>query len=84
MFVLADTVESLLPLAAAGREHDLLVPGQVDRLLLGCTGAEVETVVGPHRHQRRDVRPSVTANRRDPEQLGGLEHAEHIRPWSGR
>ena len=73
-------VESLLPPVGAGGERDVRVPRQVHRLLLRRTRAEVEPAVVPDGRQRRDVRPAVAANRGDPEELGGLEHAEGVRP----
>jgi hypothetical protein len=60
------------------------VATQIDRLLLGRAGAEVEPVVVPDRRQWSDVRPAVDAHGRDPVQLGGLEDAEGLRPGSRR
>src|SRR4051794_17811298 len=77
-------VESVLPLVASRREHHVWIADEVHRLLLLCTRAEVEVVLGPNRRQWCDVGPAVTANRGDPEQLGGLEHPANVGPRRGR
>src|SRR5437868_3623112 len=63
-------VESRLPFVVASGERAVRAPRQVDALLLGGTGAEVEGAVLPYGRKRRDVGPTVRADGRDPEQLG--------------
>jgi hypothetical protein len=68
------------PSVAARRQHDIGVRSEVDRLLLCRAGGEVKRSVEPHRDQRGDVRAPVRTHRRNPADLGRLEHLACRRP----
>ena len=65
-------VEPSLPVATAGRQHDVPVGSEIHGLLLVFAGGEVDGVVEPDSDEWRDVRSTVAPNSRDPEQLGTL------------
>src|SRR5215204_828216 len=65
---------------APGHQDAVRVAGDVLGLLLLRTRAEVQGVVQPEGQQRRDVRPSVGAYRRHPEQLRIREPLPRLRP----
>src|SRR5260221_11543370 len=73
-------VQPVLPVVAAGYEDHVRVAAQVDRLLLARAGGEVNGAVEPDGNQRRDVRPSVCADRANPEELGRLDHLAGLVP----
>jgi hypothetical protein len=56
-------VQAVVPGVAAGGEDHVRMVLKVERLLLFRTGAEVQPVLGPDRHQRSDVRPTVCTHR---------------------
>ena len=63
-----------VPVVAAGGQDHVRVAAQVGGLLLALTGGEMNDPVKPHGNQRRDVRPTIGPDRRDPEQLGRFEY----------
>ena len=68
-------VQTALPGIAAGGQDDVLVPPQIDRLLLLAPGAEMQRVVEPDRDEGADIRSTVGTDGGDPEQLGGVKLA---------
>jgi len=77
---LDDDVQAAVPVIAPGGEGDVRVRAQVDGLLFGGAGAEVEGAVEPDGRERGDVRPSVGTDGGDPEQLSGLDHPQRVVP----
>src|SRR6185369_6424550 len=73
-------IQPRLPPVVPGGQRAPAVPRQIDGLLLACTGTEIECAVLPHSWERRDVRPSLGADRGDPEQLRLLKHLHNRRP----
>jgi hypothetical protein len=82
-FALDHDIEPCVPVVAAGRQNHVWVPTQVHGLLFGGAGAEVESPIEPHGNQRSDVGSTVGPHRRDPEQLGLLQHATRLLPSRG-
>src|SRR5215467_2780856 len=76
-------VKPRVPVVSPGQQDHVRVAPEVDRLLLGGAGAEVDGAVGPHGHERGDVRPAVCPDRGDPEQLGILERLAGLVPAGG-
>src|SRR5205823_13774407 len=56
------------------------VGSQVRGLLLAGAGGEIDGVIEPDSDEWRDMRSSVGADGRDPEQLGLLERAASLFP----
>src|SRR5205814_7578584 len=73
-------VESFF-LVAAGRQNDVRVSTQVDRLLCGVGSGKVDGPVVPDGNARRDVRATVGPHGCEPEQLGGFQHPARLLPW---
>jgi len=60
-------VYSCVPVVAASCQNYVRIPIQVDRLLLGCVGAEVDGFVELDSNERSNVRPTIGPDGRDPE-----------------
>jgi hypothetical protein len=60
-------VYSCVPVIAAGCQNYVRIATQVDTLLLGRAGAEVDGFVEPDGNERRNVRPTIGPDGRDPE-----------------
>src|SRR2546430_6958527 len=52
-------VESAVPSITTGRQHHVRIDLEVNGLLLGLTGREVDRVVDPDRDEWRDMRSAV-------------------------
>ncbi len=76
-------VEPFLPVVAAGRQNHVRVPTKVYGLLFGVGSAEVDGLVMPHGNDRRDMRATVSPDRREPKHLGCFEHAMRLLPSRG-
>src|SRR5918995_5037337 len=78
-------VEALVERVASGREDTVGITHEVLRLAFVRASAEVQRAVQPDGQQRRDVRPSVRAHRRDPVHLRPLQTLATLRPrYRGR
>src|SRR5688500_6665239 len=77
---LDDHVEPVVPAVAAGRQDHVRVGAQVDGLLLGVAGAEVEGAVEPDRDERGDVWSPGCTDGGDPEQLRRLDGFHGVVP----
>ena len=76
-----DDIEPGAKPVPAGGQNTLRVGGQVPRLLLLGSRAEVQGAVEPDRGQRRHVRTPVATHGRQPEHLRLVQHADDLRPW---
>jgi hypothetical protein len=70
-------IQPVLPGVGTGGDGDGVAALEVAGLLLVGAGAEHEAVVDPHPDQRRDVRPAVAADRREPVQLRPRQRLAH-------
>src|SRR6266566_2852137 len=76
-------VEPFVPVVAAGRQNHVRVPTKVHGLLFAGAGGEVDGPIEPHGNERSDVGATIGPDRRDPEQLGLLQHATRLIPSCG-
>jgi hypothetical protein len=76
-------IQPAVPVVAPSRQSHVRVAAQIDRLLLGAPRAEVKGSIEPHGGEWRDVGASVGSDRREPKQLGRLEHAARLIPTRG-
>lgn len=79
---LDNDVQALLPLVAAGRKDDVPVASQIDGLLFARAGGKVDGIVQPNSRERGDMGSTIGSDRRNPGQLGLLEHTSGLVPPS--
>src|SRR4051794_40443378 len=77
-----DDIQSPIPAVAPGGQDHARIGLQVDGLLLARARRKVNGLVEPHGDERGDVRSTVVTDRRDPEQLSGLQHSKARGPIS--
>src|SRR3984957_1514013 len=73
-------IQPAVPTVATRRESHMRVGAEIERLLFGGACGEVNGSVEPHRDERREGRPTIGADGRDPEQFCPFDPPERLVP----